>query len=236
MIYFQLEDLPNNVKSMLKSIDLLTMCHPAHLSAKSNREKSFDSIVEDLNALQTNELYIPALGGRLDFAFSIVAGDHLASNDIGGFQKSFSNGQFCRHRHINYDQRFIHLSEISYVQRTKDQHDNLVQQVLRLNNNDVIGDVIDKSPLSELIGFHAVVLLPNDVMHDLHEGLCGQLLLAMFKESSTKRFLSYAEIEDRLISFEHDSYDKKNKPPFLRKKHLHKGKIIGTASQQMCLF
>ncbi|CAF5115682.1 unnamed protein product, partial [Rotaria sp. Silwood1] len=82
-----------------------------------------------------------------------------------------------------------------------DQHDNLVQQVLRLNNNNVIGGVIDKSPLSELIGFHAVISLPNDVMHDLNEGLCGQVLLAMFKEASIKRLLSYAEIEDRLISF-----------------------------------
>ncbi|CAF4894179.1 unnamed protein product, partial [Rotaria sp. Silwood1] len=101
-----------------------------------------------------------------------------------------------------YDQRFIPLYEISHVQRTQDQHDNLVQQVLRLNNNNVIGGVIDESPLSELIGFHTVISLQNDVMHDLNEGLCGQVLLAMLKEASIKRLLSYAEIEDRLISFE----------------------------------
>jgi hypothetical protein len=67
-------------------------------------------------------------------------------------------------------------------------------------------------------------------------GICGQLLMAMLKEASTKRFLTYGEIESRLISFEYGINDKSNKPPTLRKKHLNKGKIIGTASKKMLLF
>ena len=58
----------------------------------------------------------------------------------------------------------------------------------------------------------------------------------MIKEASAKRILSYGQIEDRLMSFEYGLNDKSNKPPNLRKKHLHKGKIVGTASQKMCLF
>ncbi|CAF4275873.1 unnamed protein product, partial [Rotaria sordida] len=63
MIYFQLEDLPDIVKSMLNSIGLVAM-------------------FEDLNVLQTTGVFIPTLGDYLNFTFTVLAGDHLASNDI----------------------------------------------------------------------------------------------------------------------------------------------------------
>ncbi|CAF3390963.1 unnamed protein product [Rotaria sp. Silwood2] len=236
MLYFQLNDLPDIVRSKLKSIGLLAMCHSSYLSNTSNRIKFFQPIVEDLNTLQTTGLYIPGFGTQLNFAFTIVAGDHLGLNDIGGFQKNFSNGQFCRHCHINYDQRLIPLSQVSYSDRTRDHHDSLVQQVINSNNHVILQGVVDISPFSNLIGFHATTSLPNDLMHDFNEGLCSQILLAMIKEASTKRILSYGEVEDRLMSFEYGLNDKSNKPPVLLKKHLNKGKIVGTASQKMCLF
>jgi hypothetical protein len=67
-------------------------------------------------------------------------------------------------------------------------------------------------------------------------GVCGLILLAMLKEASVKRILSCGEIENRLMLFEYGLNDMSNKAPVLRKKHLSKGKIIGTASQKMCLF
>ncbi|CAF4094505.1 unnamed protein product [Rotaria magnacalcarata] len=236
MLYFQLADLPDTVKSMVKSIGLLAMCHTKFLSSKSNRLKFFEPIVQDLNTLQTSGIFIPALRTQLNFAFTVLAGDNLGSNDIGGFQKNFNNGQFCRHCHINYDQRLMPLSQISHLHRTRDQHDNLVQQVINLNNDFILQGVVGISPFSKLIGFHATTSLPSDLMHDFNEGVCSQILLAMIKEASAKRILSYGEIEERLMSFEYGLNDKPNKGPAVRKKHLNKGKIVGTASQKMCLF
>jgi hypothetical protein len=60
--------------------------------------------------------------------------------------------------------------------------------------------------------------------------------MAMLKEASSKRLLIYGQIESWLISFEYGINDKSNTPPVLRKKHLNKGKVIGTASQNMLLF
>ncbi|CAM4846644.1 unnamed protein product, partial [Rotaria magnacalcarata] len=214
MLYVQLADLPDTVKSMVNQLDFWLY----------------------LNTLQTSGIFIPALRTQLNFAFTILAGDNLGSNDIGGFQKNFNNGQFCRHCHINYDQRLIPLSEISHPHRTRDQHDNLVQQVINLNNDFILQGVVDVSPFSKLIGFHATTSLPNYLMHNFNEGVCGQILLAMIKETSTKRILSFGEIEERLMSFEYGLNDKPNKGPTVRKKHLNKGKIVGTASQKMCLF
>ncbi|CAF1035257.1 unnamed protein product [Rotaria sordida] len=200
-------------------------------------EKSLTNpIVEDLNVLQTTGVFIPTLGDYLNFAFTVLAGNHLASNDIGGFQKNFNTGEFCRHCHVNYDQKLVPLNQISHPCRMRDQHDNIVQQIINSNNNIVLRGVVDASPLANLIGFHAVIFLPNDLMHDFNEGVCGQLLMAMLKEASTKRILAYSEIESRLLSFEYGINDKSNKPPVIRKKHLNKGKIVGTASQQMLLF
>jgi hypothetical protein len=254
MIYFQLEDLPDIVKSKLRSIGLVAMCHSSYLTVKSNIKMFFKPIIDDLNGLQMNGIYIASLGSQLNFAFTVLTGDNLASNDIGGFQNWFNNGHFCRHCHINYDEKLIPLSEISYLQRTRDKHDDLVQQVVNLNNDVVLQGVVGISPLSNLIGFHAVISLPNDAMHDINEGMyrgfvflrndafslylgvCGLVLMAMMKEASRKRILSYAEIENRLMLFEYGRNDKSNEAPVVRKKHLANGKIVGTASHKMCLF
>ncbi|CAF1322994.1 unnamed protein product [Adineta steineri] len=236
MIYFQLEDLPDTIKSMLNSIGVVAMCHSSYLTNKSNRKKCFDPIVEDLNALQTNGIFIPTLQTHLNFAFTVVTGDHLASNDIGGFQKFFNTGEFCRHCHINYDQKLVPLNEITHRRRTQDLHNNFVKQVINLNNAVTLHGVVGTSPLVNLIGFHAVTSLPNDPMHDFNEGVRGQLLTVMLKEASAKRLLTYGDIENRLLAFEYGDNDKSNKPPILRKKHLNKGKIVGTASQKMLFF
>ncbi|CAF3814214.1 unnamed protein product [Adineta steineri] len=149
--------------------------------------------VEDLNALQIDGIFIPTLQTHLNFAFTVVTGDHLASNDIGGFQKIFNTGEFCRHCHINYNQKLVPWNEITHRRRIQDQHNNFVQQVTNLNNNVTLHDVVGTSPLVNLIGFHAVTSLPNDPMHDYNEGVCDQLLMAMLKEASTKRLLTYGE-------------------------------------------
>ncbi|CAF4177400.1 unnamed protein product, partial [Adineta steineri] len=193
-------------------------------------------IVEDLNALQVNGIFIPTLQIHLNFTFTVVTGDHLASNDIGGFQKIFNTGEFYRHCHINYNQKLVPLNKITHRRRIQDQHNNFVQQVTNLNNNVTLHGVVSTSPLVNLIGFHAVTSLPNDPMLDFDEGVCGQLIMAMLKEASIKRLLTYGDIENRLLAFEYGDHDKSNKPPILRKKHLKKGKIVGTASQKMLFF
>ncbi|CAF4352378.1 unnamed protein product, partial [Adineta steineri] len=84
---------------------------------------------------------------HLNFAFTLVTGDHLASNDIGGFQKIFNTGEFCRHFHINYNQKLVPSNKITHRRRIQDQHNNFVQQVTNLNNNVTLHGVVGASPL-----------------------------------------------------------------------------------------
>ncbi|CAF0880050.1 unnamed protein product, partial [Didymodactylos carnosus] len=235
VFYFLLEDLPEDVRSMLKSIILIGICYTDYLD-KQSANKFFEPIVNDLNELQTTGIRIESFSGILHFAFTTLSADNLASNEIGGFQKNFNAGNFCRMCHISYEHRLYPLNTISFLPRTRLTHDNYVKKVLEANNGSVIQGVRSRSILSKLIGYHPIVSLPNDIMHDYSEGVCPIIIMAVFKEASERRLLTYGQIEERLSIFQYGDNDSSNRPPVVRKKHLAKGKISDSASQKLCLF
>ncbi|CAF1144225.1 unnamed protein product, partial [Didymodactylos carnosus] len=205
-------------------------------SYKQSANKFFEPIVNDLNELQTTGIRIESFSGILHFAFTTLSADNLASNEIGGFQKNFNAGNFCRMCHISYEHRLYPLNTISFLPRTRLTHDNYVKKVLEANNGSVIQGVRSRSILSKLIGYHPIVSLPNDIMHDYSEGVCPIIIMAVFKEASERRLLTYGQIEERLSIFQYGDSDSSNRPPVVRKKHLAKGKISDSASQKLCLF
>ena len=170
LYYFVLEDLPDVVRSMLQLIGLVGICTIKYLSLQTNRIKYFEPIVKDLNYLQTAGLAVQTFNGQLHFAFSLLAADNLASHEIGGFQRNFNSGQFCRLCHISYQFRLTPLTDTSFLPRTVNTHNAYVQQATNSFNTRTIAGVVGESALSNLIGFHSIKSLPNDVMHDFAEG------------------------------------------------------------------
>ncbi|CAF4229545.1 unnamed protein product, partial [Rotaria magnacalcarata] len=73
-------------------------------------------------------------------------------------------------------------------------------------------------------------------MHDFAEGVCPLIILAMLKEASAKRLMTYDQIEQKMNTFNYGMNDHSNKPPKIRAKHLTNNRIIGSASQKLCLF
>ena len=94
----------------------------------------------------------------------------MASNEVGGFQKSFNSGSFCRYCFITYEQKHIPLTDISFVPRTRLRHDTTVSQVLLINSREIIQGVRCPSWFTDPIGFHPTESLPPDVVHDFAEG------------------------------------------------------------------
>lgn len=170
LYYFVLEDLPDIVRSMLQSIGLIGICPTKYLSLETNRTKYFEPIIKDLNHLQTAGLAIQTFNGQLHFAFSVFAADNLASHEIGGFQRNFNSGYFCRSCHISYQFRLTPLTDITFLPRAVTTHNTYVQQVINSLNRINVAGVMSESPLSNLIGFHPIKSLPNDLMHDFAEG------------------------------------------------------------------
>ncbi|CAF0761503.1 unnamed protein product [Didymodactylos carnosus] len=148
--YFLFEDLPDITRSMLQSIGLVGLCYTEYLSTKLNRTKFFAPIIEDLNALQTSGLSVKTFDGTLHFAFSTLSGDHLASNEIGGFQRNFNSSNFCRVCHISYRQSLIPLTDISFLPRTKTTHDKYVRKK-QLSKGRIVGTASQKLLLFRLL-------------------------------------------------------------------------------------
>jgi hypothetical protein len=72
-------------------------------------------------------------------------------------------------------------------------HDNLVEKIINDSNKTSLMGVVGPSPLEDLIGFHATVSLPADLMHDFFEGVCPIVILSLLKQASSLRLLTYSK-------------------------------------------
>jgi hypothetical protein len=103
MFYYQVEDLPDVIRSSLNVIQLHAICYSDSLESQESRKTIYRTLVDDLNELQRDGITVPTIDGRIYFAFTCIAADNLSANDLGGFQKNFSSGNFCRHCLISYE-------------------------------------------------------------------------------------------------------------------------------------
>ncbi|CAF3297930.1 unnamed protein product [Rotaria sp. Silwood2] len=124
-----------------------------------------------------------------------MVADNLAAHMIGGFQSSFSTGYFCRRCLINYDDRSLPILLNNVNTRTTIDHDMFVTELIRQPDKSPLMGVTGPSILQNLIGFHPIMSLPGDVMHDFIEGVCPMIIMAMLKQASTMRLRTYGEIE-----------------------------------------
>ncbi|CAM4953821.1 unnamed protein product [Rotaria socialis] len=168
--YFLLDDLPNVLRSQVNLIGLHCIAYTKHLKDKDSRDVLMNVLIQDFNQLQTQGITVPCISSRLYFSFSFLCGDNLASNELGGFQKNFNSGHFCRHCLITYEQRLIPLTDISFVPRTHLRHDLIVDRIVSNNDGQTLFGVSGDSWFRNLIGFHPTESLPPDLMHDTAEG------------------------------------------------------------------
>jgi hypothetical protein len=168
--YYQIEDLPDIIRSELNMIQLHAICYTDSLESQESRKTIYHTLVNDLNELQRDGITVPTIDGRIYFAFTTIAADNLSANDLGGFQKNFSSGNFCRHCLISYEHRLIPLIDITFLPRSTHAHDFLVQTVLQRDDGSILQGVKCPSPMQDLLNFHPVNSLPPDLMHDYCEG------------------------------------------------------------------
>jgi len=168
--YYLLDDMPQIIRSKVNSIGLFCMCYTKHLNDQNNEKILMDVLVNDLNHLQNEGITIACPSSRIYFVFSTVCADNSAANEIGGFQKTFSSGSFCRHCYITYEQRLIPLTDLSFVPRTRLKHDIVLSQIITNNDDQTIQGIRCNSWFKNLIGFHPTESLPPDLMHDIAEG------------------------------------------------------------------
>ncbi|CAF4382200.1 unnamed protein product [Rotaria sp. Silwood2] len=139
MIYFSLEDIPDQLRSKVDFIQLVGVC------------------------------------------------------EIGGFRLCFNSGHFCRRCYVTYDEKNLPIPLSQIKIRTIFDHDDLVKRIMNDPNKFPLMGVIDQSPLNDLIGFHPIVSLPGDIMHDFIEGACPLVVMSLLKQASSMRLITYGE-------------------------------------------
>ena len=209
MVYFLLEDIPDQCRSQVQSINLLAIGPTNALKVPDVSEFSlmrsffacskdpekldrfFQPIVNDINALQSDGLDIN--GVKVTFSFSTLSADNLAAHQIGGYQASFSSGHFCRRCHLLFTDRTVPFSSSTAVWRTSVDHDDCLRQIQVDPHHRPLFGIVGPSVIERLEGFHPTTSLPADCMHDFLEGCCPLVLLVLLKEASASRLLTYGE-------------------------------------------
>ncbi|CAF2057357.1 unnamed protein product [Rotaria magnacalcarata] len=236
MVYFTLEDMPDTFRSTLQCINLAAICYTKYLDTDEKIRKFYEPIVNDLNDLQCNGLMINKFDTQSIFSFSTIAADNLAAHELAGFQQTFRSGYFCRRCLVTYENRLLPLTDVHFIQRTHLQYNkylNSLENDLQMKSK---FGVVGPSPLNGLQNFDPTSSFPGDLMHDFYEGVCPLIIMAMLKEASSSRLITYNAIQNRTENFVYGNLDKSNKPPAIMVKHLNSDRIVGSAAQKYCLF
>jgi hypothetical protein len=157
----------------------------------NNAKRFFQAIVTDINILQEQGLIIN--GVHVKFSISTVAADNLAAHSLGGYQASFSSGYFCRRCYVTYADRILPLSPTSVVHRSSFDHDKNLQRIATDPTQIPLFGIVGPSVLADLDGFHPTTSLPGDIMHDFLEGSCPLVIMALLKEASASRLITYSK-------------------------------------------
>ncbi|CAF1048479.1 unnamed protein product, partial [Didymodactylos carnosus] len=208
-------DIPDLFRSTLQSIMLLAIIHTEHLKNDEYAQRFYQALSDDLNHLQNVGLSIDAFSSRISFTFTTIAADNLAAHEVAGFQQSFSNGFFCRRCLIKYNLRTLPLTDTSFLPRTEQQHQRVIEEIKNQNLSSLNG-VNGESHFKELIRFHPTKSFPGDAMHDFCEGTIPMIMMSMLKEASRRKLLTYLKIEERTLNFTYGQHDKSDKPPTIQ--------------------
>ncbi|CAF4175427.1 unnamed protein product, partial [Rotaria sordida] len=71
--------------------------------------------------------------------------------------------------------------------RTSTDHDKLVEKIIRNPYELPLMGITGKSTFEQLIGFHPIMSLPGDLMHDFIDGICSLVMMAILKQASSMR-------------------------------------------------
>lgn len=158
---------------------------------KIKAKRFFEPIINNLNKLQLEGIIINGI--HLKFSFSTLVADNLAAHFVGGFQQNFNTGFFCRRCYISRAEKNLSITSIRINNRTINDHDQLVNKILNDNTRSSLMGVVGQSPIHNLINFHPTTSLPADAMHDFLEGTCPIVIMAILKQASSMRLITYGE-------------------------------------------
>ncbi|CAI5678290.1 unnamed protein product [Oreochromis niloticus] len=193
-------------------------------------------LLNDLKTLEEVGVYIETLGECLKGTVYSVVADNLAAHGLAGFNESFRSTYFCRFCHATQTEMQTENAVTgNYVMRTKDAHDNLVQE---LQNDDTEENYGVKSTcvLSDHLSFfHPVTGFPPDLLHDLFEGVVPVELAHCLKGLISKRYFTLEDLNRAILRFPYQHSDKVDRPHSIPSNFARRGTIGGNGHENHAL-
>lgn len=241
IVFFSLGNIHPKYRSQLKAINLAVIA-TVPVIERNGLNCILQPFVDDLNQLSTIGIDISTSGGKRNFkgALLVFLADNLASNDIGGFKKSFSFAyRCCRTCLATVDTIKDQFTSEFYSMRTLNAHLKHLSDI----TTDVDGHysktygVNRKSCLLNVNYFDMFLSgLPHDAMHDLLEGLVPCEVKYLLTYYISQRTFTLNEFNEALLSFNFGYSESTEKPaPILRTTLYSDGKSLRYSASQMLL-
>ncbi|XP_052120479.1 uncharacterized protein LOC127748910 [Frankliniella occidentalis] len=225
--YVQIACLPPECQSSINNI-FVSLVFDSDYRCFSDA-KAFAPLISKLKYLEEIGIVVNTSDGpkRVFFVCSLLLGDNLGLNSVGGFAEGFTANFFCRfcktHREVTQTQ----IVEDVTTLRTKESYvADLAIDCMKLTG------VKSDSVFNQLPTFHMTSNFCVDVFHDLCEGSCHYVMLHVLRHSITSKFFSLDLLNHRIEMFQYGPTDS-NRIPLLCDEFAAKRKLKMSGSETL---
>ena len=232
-VYASIACLPPRLASQLNSIILALLVH-AKDHKKFGNKKVFSKLVEELNFLRTEGIFVN-VGGmkrKVKFQLILILGDNLGLNTIFGFVDSFKSDFSCRICKVTQTESAIMCREDEKFLRTKSNYEKDSQTI-----NPQKTGIKESCIFHNVHDFHITENVTVDMMHDVLEGVCKYVLqFIIYHYIFVKKYFTLEKLNERIQTFNFGPTEISNKPPVITLHQIkNKLNLKMSASEMLCL-
>lgn len=232
-IYFQIRNLPANIKSKIDNFFLVALVSSEDLKRDEVLNDVNKIIFEQLSKLET--IGFESTDGKMWKAALVnISCDNLGANFLFGFSKGFNARYYCRLCTMRREECEVSTHEIDHTIRTKHSH----QENLELLKEEPSSSLQDSKGVrmeciyNKLESYHMFENVSLDIMHDMHEGLIHFYLSSFFEHCISKGISNEKDLVRRIRDFNYGPLFEEKKPSLL---NLNKTNLGQNAVQSYCL-
>ena len=207
---------------------------------KHGLDKVLEPFLTDLNSLANMGISVSVHGVPRIFKGALLAflADNLASNDIGGFKKSFSfSFRFCRTCLTTRDRFSSAFTSEQFELRTDSNHRTqcgMLEGPIANHYSTTYG-INRKSSLLNVKHFSMFGGgLPHDAMHDIFEGIAPHEIKLLLSQCISDHLFTLKEFNTWLINFNY-GYSETDRPVPILSRVLNSDQSIRASSSEMLL-
>lgn len=210
--YVSLPCLPPEKKSSLSSIFVALLVKSVNLK-RFGKKAVFKPLIKELNFLIKKGIQVSVsenVTRRIFFQSSLLVGDNLGLNCLGGFTENFSRSNFCCRfcKSDKTERDFMVVENPELLRKVEDYEADVAIKNLKMTG------IKERCVFNDVANFHVLKNMSVDIMHDIFEGIAKRdILFLLHHYVKVKRYLTLSELNVRINNFNFGAADMSNRPP-----------------------